>query len=374
LDIGQTLYIDTNGSDVVSANSILSSLFYDPPPADLEGLVTLPNGLVAGWRSNEIWFCEPYKPHAWPSPYSLSTEFPIVGLGAIGQTLIVCTSGSLHAVSGVNPANMAMSRISANEPCLSRASIVSSSQGVFYASPNGLALAAPGVVNIVTRDLITKDLWSDEGPYLKVDSLRSVLLNGGYYTWGSVKPGCFQTDAFQPDAFLQEDFSGARSGAFIDFSNQRVSWVNLNSESPNYNCILDPWTGETFFIRDGEAQWLDLARSRPSQPYVWKSKRFELPNQRNLGAMRVRFQTSATTPALNPVQVTSPATLAADMYGIARVYADGVLRFSRELRVSNEIFRLPSGFKAQHWEVEIEARVKLLSIEVANTAKELAGA
>ena len=44
----------------------------------------------------------------------------------------------------------------------------------------------------------------------------------------------------------------------------------------------------------------------------------------------------------------------------------------RELRTSGEIFRIPTGFKATFWEVEVEARVKIYSVELATTAKELA--
>jgi hypothetical protein len=87
--------------------------------------------------------------------------------------------------------------------------------------------------------------------------------------------------------------------------------------------------------------------------------------------MRVWFQTFTDTPTLNPVPVINPSTLAADMYGIVRVYADDRLVYQRELRTSGEFFRLPSGFKATWWQVEIESRILLNNIEVATAAKEL---
>ena len=340
--------------------------------------------ISASWRQNEVWFCEPYRPHAWPSTYTLATEYPIVGLGVIAQTLIVCTSNSPYAVSGVNPATMTMSRIAVSEPCLSRGSIVSTPRGVVYASPNGLAMAMPGMVWVVTRNIISKDKWLDSTNYIDATSLRATLLNGAYYCWGSVVAGCFQTDTFQTDSFLQEDFTGAYQGALIDHAvpdmysfstvNARASWINLSSSTPMYNCISDQWTGEVFLIHDGQVFWLDIAPTRSHQSYVWRSKVFETPNKRNFEAMRIRFETFPDTPALNPVQVFNPTTLAPDMYGIVRVYADGVLQFSRELRTTNEFMRLPSGFKGQYWEVEVEARVKLISIEMATAARELANA
>ena len=88
--------------------------------------------------------------------------------------------------------------------------------------------------------------------------------------------------------------------------------------------------------------------------------------------MRIYFSTFSDTPTLNPVPNTNPVqTLAADQWGLARLYADGVLCFTRELRKSGDLFRLPSGFKATFWQVEIEARVQINSVEIATSAKEL---
>jgi len=66
-------------------------------------------------------------------------------------------------------------------------------------------------------------------------------------------------------------------------------------------------------------------------------------------------------------------TLQPDMYGIVRLYADGVLVFARELRTSGELWKLPSGYKAELWQVEVEARIVVNEIQMATSAKELAG-
>jgi hypothetical protein len=380
LDIATTSYIDTAPSTEVVANNVLQSYYYEAPPSDLEGFAMLPNGIIASWRRNEIWFCEPFLPHAWPSPYTIATEYPIVGMGVIGQSLIVCTTGSPYAVSGVNPSTMAMSRIAVNEPCMSRASIISTAQGVVYASPNGLAVAVPGSVSVVTRNLITKDLWLDEVNYISVPTLRAALLNGSYYAWGSVRSGGFQSDTFQTDSFAQTDYTGAYRGAIIDMNNPRIGWVSLTSSTPVYNCFTDQVTGEVLIIKDGAVYWLDLSKSRTHQVYLWRSKIFESVNKRNYEAMRVWFtgNSDAGTMARSMWDDklywsdSSSWTETPGSYGIVRVYADGVLRFTRALSTSGEFLRLPSGFKAQYWEVEVEASINLVSIEMAMTAKDLA--
>jgi len=368
MDIASTSYQDVLSDDTVTANSILESDFWEAPPSDLDGMTPMPNGMIAGFRDNEVWFCEPYRPHAWPSPYTLAVDAPIVGLGVIGQTLMVLTTGSPYAITGINPSQMAVSRLKKAEPCLSRGSIVSSPNGVLYCSPNGLAVATPGDVTIASQAVVTKDHWLDlvNGP-----SLRACQLGGAYYAWGSVQSGCFEQSAFETSAFLQTDFSGAYEGILFDLVNQRVSFNTLTTDTPTYNTYVDTWTGEVLMIRGGEVLWLDISDKRTHGPYKWKSKIFEMPNKRNLEAMRVWFSTYPTTPTLNPVPVINPASLASDMWGIVRVYADDRLVYTREIRSSGEFFRLPSGFRATFWQIEVEARVQINNIEVATTAKEL---
>lgn len=367
--IAQTTYEDSITNDIVTGNAQLQSLYWTPPPDDLEGMITMPNGMIAGWRGNEVWFCEQYRPHAWPSTYTVAVEYPVVGLGVTGQTLIICTTGYPYAAMGINPASISMSRIATYEPCTSRGSIVSSVEGVIYASPNGLVLAAAGQVNVITRQMATKDRWQE---LIAVDTIRATKMNGAYYCWGSVRPGCFDSVAYEPTAFLEEDFTGAYSGAIVDFANQRTSWTALYYDYATYNTITDPWTGEIFLIRDGKVEWLDIASSNHDAPFLWRSKTFELANKRNFEAMRVFFNIPTTAPTLNPVPNTNLVqTLAADQYGLVRMFANGVLVYTREIRVPGELFRLPSGFKSIYWQVEIEARVPIYSVEVATSAKEL---
>ena len=370
--IAGTAYADTEPTVTVTGNGVLNSLYWTEPPSDLEGIVTMPNGMLAGWRANEVWFCEPYRPHAWPAIYTIAVEGAIVGLGVIGQSLIVCTTISPYTVSGVNPASMAVSKIATVEPCLSRGSIVSTPRGVVYASQNGLVVAAPGSAQVITKNLITKNLWLDRTNYLNATTLRAALLGDAYYCWGATADGCFEETAFETTAFLQEDFTGSYSGALIDIGDARVGYTKLDQSAPVENCWQDPWTGEVLTIRDGKIYWLDLDPTRSRQPYMWKSKVFETPNQRNFGAMRIYFSTYSDSPTLNPVpNAALVQSLAADQYGLVRIYCDGVHRYTREIRTPGEIFRLPSGFKATYWQIEIEARVKVFSIELASTPTEL---
>lgn len=367
IGIGTTTYADSTVN--VSGNNQLSATYWEGPPSDLQGMIAMPNGIIAAFRSNEIYFCEPYRPHAWPAAYSLSVDYPVVGLGVVGQTLIVCTAVSPYAITGINPANMTMSRISVAEPCMSRGSIISTPAGVVYASPNGLVVATPGAVQNITKRLLTKDKWQD---LLKVATLRGAAFNDAYYCWGSTQGVTFQSDAFQADAFQAADETGGFTGAHIDFSNERVAYTKLSTSLPIVNSFTDVWTGEVLVMKNAKVYWLDMSETRSRDSYKWRSKIFSMPNRRNIEAMRVWFDTYPDSPNLNPVRNTSLVqTLQADQLGLVRVYADGNLVMTRELREDGEFMRLPSGFKAAIYQVEIEARVRINSVELSTSAKEL---
>jgi hypothetical protein len=370
--IGTTTYADSIGTTTVAGNSILESTFYTAPPNDIQGITAMPNGIVAGFRENEVWFSEPYKPHAWPTQYTVAVDGEIVGLGVMGQTLVVCTRISPYTISGVNPASMAVSNISTVEPCLSRGSIVSTPRGVVYASQNGLIAVTPGQTNNVTNNLMTKDIWLDVQNYIDPQKIQAATLGDAYYCWGSLGTGCFEDTCFENTAFVLDDFTGAYLGAAIDINDPRIGYMKLTDTTATENCWRDEWTGEILVVRGGDVYWLDLDPDRSRGTYLWKSKVLETPNKRNFAAMRIYFETYSDSPELNPTpNADLVQTLAADQYGLARVYADGVLKFTRELRTSGEMMRLPSGFKGTFWQVEIEARVKVNSIEIATTALEL---
>lgn len=381
ITIGTLSHGDTASTVTVAGNNVLASTFWTGPPTDLMGMISMPNGMIAGFRANEVWFCEPYRPHAWPVTYTVAVDSPIVGLGALGQTLIVCTTVSPYAVSGVNPATMSISKIATYEPCLSRGSIVSTLRGVIYASQNGLVLATPGGVVNASRNLISKDVWLDAENFLDVGTLKGAVLNdSNYYCWGSPSGDVFEETAFEMTAFLDTNYAGAYVGAMIDVADSRVAYTKLTSATPTLNCFTDQWTGEVMLIRDGKVNWLDMAPSRARSSYIWRSKTLETPNQRNFQALRTYFDTPATAGAgtfaqgwWDDADQWDDTLIWNDgaAFGYVRLYGDGVLRWERELRQSGDLMRLPAGYKATYWEVEVESSVPVYSVEVSTAAKEL---
>lgn len=182
-----TSYNDSFTDDVVAGNLILPSTNWFGPPATLQSLVAMPNGMMAGFVGNEVWFCEPYRPHAWPPTYVVTTDYPIIGLGVVGNTLVAATTFNPQTFTGVNPANVTQARIPLPEPCISRRSVLSTDSGVYYASANGLIkVQAAGIASNMTQNWITRDQWDKLTPQKFVRAVKNV---SAYFAFGSTGPG-----------------------------------------------------------------------------------------------------------------------------------------------------------------------------------------
>jgi len=352
INVGITAFADTYADDDITGNGVLESEGWTEPPATLKGWVAMPNGIIAGWKDNEIWFSEPYRPHAWPAEYVAVVDYPVVGCGVMGQTLVICTTGSPWTATGVHPSVMSLAKINSYEPCVSRGSIISTPGGVIYASPNGLVVAVPGAVNVLTNGLIGPAEWQAATDTSK---LRAVQFNTAYMAYQA--PGTSGTKGLM----IEPSQAYTRNG-YIELADSSYTITNI---------MADPWSSTPIIIRGGQIYVLDQPDGTNLQPYKWRSKIFKMRDKENLAAMKVYFTVPTGAPTLT-TEVVSPTTLTATMYGIVRVYCDGVLRYSRELRVSGTEFRLPSGFKAEEWQFEVEARVKVTDMQVASTSRELA--
>jgi hypothetical protein len=372
--VGTVSYADNaavNTDAVIGLNAQIESTNWSGPPSDLQGWVSMTNGIVAGFRNNEIWFCEPYRMHAWPAIYTLAVEYPIVGLGVQSNALVVCTDGFAYTINGAHPSSMSLQKIAGLMPCTSRGSILSTTDGVYFSTPAGLALVAAGTVVIATKELIRKDKWN---ALVQINTLRAAQLGPAYYAFGQAVLGVFQTDTFQNNMVQLTDFGGARAGMLIDPTSQTVAFNNLTTDDPITNVMTDVWSGEIFVIQNGMVQWLDISDTQQTKaPWVWRSKIFQTAKKDNFNVGKVFFTVPPNTVSLNPVEVFGlNQTLQADQWGLFRAYADGVLIMTREIRVSGEQFRLPSGFKADFWQFEIEARVQVDVMQIATSAAELA--
>jgi hypothetical protein len=337
--------------------------------------------MIAGFRANEIWFCEPYRPHAWNENYTITTEYNVVGLGVVGQSVVACTESAPEMFTGVNPANMAATKVDLPEPCISRGSIVGTDAGVFYMSLNGLILVAPtGLGSNVTESWVTRDKWRKLTP---TKSVKAIKLASTYFAYGFVDNG---DSTYAKQGFLIE-LSAADAQSFTIWpqpGGHRLGFIPTSA--PNdidvTNLTFDKWTGIGLILQNGVLNYWDFSDQEPAlMPYKWRSKIYQDRAKVNFQVMRIMFQVPPGTPAQSTERNTAEPqpTLQAGQYGIVRVYAkkDGddsglQLWCTREFRSSGEILRIYSGLKSEFWQWEIESIVNVLNFQVATSVKELA--
>lgn len=345
--IGTTTYADNGATmtDAILANNLqLESTGWALPPADLEGFVAMPNGYLIGWARNNIYFSESFHFHAWPPAYKQASEYRVVGLGVLGQTCVVCTEGFPATITGAKPAVASFTKATTGEPALSRGSIVSTPDGVIYASQNGLVLVGPSGINNVTKNLITRDKWINN---YAPQYLRAVRFMNGYLA-------------------LRDLPSGTKSAFFLDPSDLKVALTELSDFDIAKGIDVDVWSGEVFvlnnsFIRRWDPPTVEL------MPVQWRSKEFQLPKPDNFGCYalwwdELRFVDNALGTAI----------LASGIRARLRVWADRVLVYDQTVPRNGLGVRLPSGFKSAIWQFEIRARAPVYQLHVASSMRELA--
>jgi hypothetical protein len=368
-----TYALDTT---VTPLQEFIASTDYDPPPAGLAGITTLPNGMMAAFVGKDLYFCEPYQPHAWPEKYVLTVDFDIVGLAAFGSTVAVLTRGTPYVAQGTHPENFVMEKMEANLPCLSRRGIVDIGYAAAYPSTDGLVIISASQANIVTRGMFSRDQWKALGP----ESFTAANYDEKYiFTYTSGDFDLFDGGIEGVDT-LPTDFliGGTPDPADIDiitydfgapltaFGEQRVGAIDLSGETPYFLpfnivqprvMLTDVTSGDLFVLQsDGVtvSKWDDQKQGVAT--LVWRSKLNRANHPSIFSCIMVRTQ--------RPV-------LTGDTIFV-EVFADG-----QKVHTSNRpniAERIKSGFLAHDWEVEVTSNVSIASIKMAGSVEELMGA
>ena len=330
IPIAQPQYVDTKS--VVELGQVLPSLYFTPPPSGLQGIVSMPNGMLAGFTGNQVWFCEPYLPHAWPANYMITTEYPVIGLGVFGNSLFVGTTKNPYIITGSSPTAMSQEKLSIVQPCVSKKSIVCDQFGVIYASPNGMVAIGPGSQDVVTGALYSRDEWQEINP----SSIIGAVYNNMYFGFYKV---------------------GSVYNTFILQRNDNPPLVNFDFEAKAL--FVEPNTGYLFGLSSTDSKVYKLDGGSTLGNYTWKSKIFQSPLPTNFGALQVHAnydQLATVTGA----------------YVNVKIYADGVLKSNQNITSPNPV-RLPAGYKGYNWEVEITGNIHVRTVAMASTIEELKG-
>jgi hypothetical protein len=360
------------------------SIQWSPPPDDMKGLVSMPNGIMAAFSGREILFSEPFIPHAWPVGYSLTTDYDIVALGVFGKMLLVMTTGHPYVVSGTHPDNMLMERLELNMPCINPAAVVDLGYSIAYPSTDGLVLVSVNGSSLVTEQLLSRSEWQRMLP----GQFIAGQYNGRYMA-----------------SFNYVDNTGEEQrGSFIfDLTGQTPFLIRTDENAIAFYHQLE--TGQTFMLHD-RAIWEWDAQGQMNKTLSWTSKVYSMPKPESLGAALIEVDDSITAVELEELRLLAQQIIqdnqdlidlntniggelngaAIGVYGIncdelqdipkegsffvsCTVYGDGKIVgvISRE----NEMTRLPGGFLARNWEVEVTANMPITQITLAKTGLEL---
>lgn len=306
-------YVDSKlgselGTDLLSAS-------WDPPPDDLTGLIALNNGILAGFVGKDVYFCEPYQPHAWPKDYIQAMDADVVGLTSFGTTVVALTKGDPGLISGSHPATMTSADLEINQSCVSKRSIARLGEvGAVYASPDGLVLVGPGVGKIISKEAFSLREWRDLGP----ENMMAFYHDDHYV-------------AFLGDRAV----SYTETGGLVEFDDDDVTAGYVDREND-----------QLFVIDSGRIkEWSTIAPDGYTGSYRqarWRSKV-------HVGSPRIY----------------TAAQVKAKTYPVAlKVYGDGNILAT--VTVSNrDPFRIPNVLKYYgDWEYEVEGTVEVEEVRI----------
>lgn len=355
---------------------VLPSTDWTAPPPDLAGLISLPNGMMAGFVDRDLYFCEPWRPHAWPEKYVLTTDYPIVALGAFGSTLVVLTQGHPYLVTGTAPDSMAMERLDVNLPCINARGVVDLGYGLAYPSHDGLVTVSASGPVLASASVLSAEQWRALNPATLVAGRHEGLYVAAYEALdgqGVPERGLILIDASAQGGFL------SRASAQAD-------------------AIFNDMASSRLFLLDGLSVREFDAPGAPFETLRWRSRHFVLPllepapaalllqtvELKSPAQMRQDEQARQAVIARNRLALGSPLEGALDAQAFnvlplqgdvleqttqpiqaeARLYADG--RLIASVRELNVIKRLPAGYRAQILELEITGTATLAEVRLGS--------
>lgn len=376
--VSGTSYNDTLTDAQIPGASLITE-DWQPPPANLTGIVSMPDGNLVGWieGGRTLCWCEPFQPHAWPTSYRRRVADDIVGIAPFQQSLGVVTTGMPILFTGIDPTALTPTRHLKPFPGLSRASVCSIADGLVFATRTGLARMDLGGVDVFTEGLFLPDQWH----------------------------------ALQP-ANINCAFDGARLfiGTPVELRLFTINLVDGGAMVTAYqrqDCTwADPRSGALYFSVGARVYEFDALDNAP-QWMDWQSREILMPRPGNLGAARVErdpvFEEEARVALLAEREEVIARNLAvmASVGGgrgaIARrginaldingsvlealpdadpsinfqLFVDGRLIFSATIPNDNA-FRLPSGYKGHFFSVRLQANTQVRAVVVGDTPQSLA--
>lgn len=320
---------------------VIPSTTWDCPPKTLKNITAMPNGILAAFTGNQLYFCDPYHPFAWPVDYIISLPYDIVGLQSSAAGLLVTTKAYPYMVSGSHPEAMSSQKLPILQAGISARGMADMGNAIAYVSRDGICMVTYGGYGVgetgsmqFSQQLFAREDWRN-----KYDS------NG--YSLSQMKLGVYD---------------GALIGSF---PSQNGFFIRLDEDAGTYSetsvfadaVFLLPQTDQ-YMIAAGSTIFSYNEGITPLT-FQWWSKDALIPRPTNFGAIQI---------------IASPNALGGGSLTV-EVISDGVVRDTRVLNITtasqNNILRLSSGFKARRWSVRLTGNCYVKEMTLASTIREL---
>lgn len=315
----------------------LSTWENEVPRSDLKGIKMLENGSLVAFEGKNLWFSQPWQFHNWNCAMNL--DDCILAIEVINGNIYVATDGYPYVISE-QPAKVedcsccrSVVKISEPAPILSGCSMTKTNNGVMWATSTGLARLNGNGLQIVTHSYLREEDWMEWHPH----QIKGVFYKGKYFGFNNKRGFIFDvTDGPYTSGYEAE------SGKFTE--------LDLTPEA-----VYKSEDNKLYMSFDGQIHEWNI--SDTYMPYVWRSKMNVEGGLKNFSAMKVVF-----TRWLRTRRSPTPVTI--------RLYADGRLMFERKTNCSRP-FRLPKGFDALNFHIEIEGIEQINEIHMATSMNEL---
>lgn len=304
----------------------------------LQGLTTLYNGILAAFKGNEVWYCEPYQPWCWRRSYVHTLPHKVVSLLPQEQGVYILTERYPYYASGASPDSMMPTRIPSQFPCLNRQSAVTINGMAVYLSPDGPVFLDGANARLDTM-AFSRESWR-----------RS--WEAGLTSDGEIRLAAYGSRliAYFPSP------TTAVTGYLYDMTTQ--GWTTL-TEPIKFAFTVPPGMfgqhADNLAIYSGSGNWKLLGGdATQTKAWEWRSKDFVMAYPTNFGVIQL-FGVGSV---------------------LLTVFADGVQVHQQTVALSDRgtLVRLPAGFLASKWAYSIKAQssgVVLRASPMAQTISEL---
>jgi len=145
-----------NIDDLSILGDVLSSFSNGQAPVGLNYL-TENNAMFFGAISDKLWYSDIAYVNNWSSFNFIDFDFPITGIGAVPNGLLVFTEFKTYIVTGTSPNTLSKYLLNGNQGCVDHRSIRYAKNTLLWLSTDGICASRGGEISVISRNKLGKN-------------------------------------------------------------------------------------------------------------------------------------------------------------------------------------------------------------------------